>query len=603
MANVKNFPLARVEVDTLFITGPITVCVLSGYPEKFRYYDLLIGNGGILDSPVADDPHPDLLSKWASSHMQNDPLPICQVETRSSSKTNPDTKLNRLEIDLNLSHSDVINLQRNDSTLSKYYSLLGKPPKESKGNNRVYFELVNGVLVHAFQSDRQSITQVMVPSSLRGKIMMLSHDSPFSGHMGVQRTKSRISASFYWPKMNSDIKHYCRSCEVCLKTKPRGQTKKAPLQKSPLISIPFTKCATDLIGPLPLTERKNMYILTLIDYATRWVEATALKVTTTSVVAEELLNMFSRFGIPKILLSDGGPQFTSAVMEEVLSILGISHSVTTPYHPEANGLCERVNGTIKSMLRKLAYDNPKSWDRLLPCALFAYREVPQETTGFSPFSLVYGREARGPVSLVKELWLNTDLVSETKSTYAHVVDLQNRISHCCEIACQRTENQHQKSKKRYDYKAKLRSFEKDDQVLLFLPTCSNKLTSQWKGPYSIVQKVNDVGYVININGKHKTYHINMLQEFIPRFSNWKQKSQSSETQDTDLLCEAKSLVNCDNSLPCDNTIGLVLEHASGEPPEPGKVDNIILPSILQTETIKHVTLNKELSQVQKKRNK
>ena len=118
-----------------------------------------------------------------------------------------------------------------------------------------------------------------------------------------------------------------------------------------------------------------------------------------------------------------------------MSILGNSHSVTTPYHPEANGLCERVNGTIKSMLRKLAYDNPKSWDRLLPCALFAYREVPQETTGFSPFSLVYGREARGPVSLVKELWLNTDLVSETKSTYAHVADLQNRISHCCEIAC------------------------------------------------------------------------------------------------------------------------------------------------------------------------
>ena len=124
--------------------------------------------------------------------------------------------------------------------------------------------------------------------------------------------------------MNADIRHFCKSCDICAKTRPKGQTRRAPLQTSPLISIPFTKCATDLIGPLPITERKNMYILTLIDYATRWVEATALKVTTTTIVAEELLNMFSRFGIPKILLSDGGPQFTSAIMEEVLSLLRIT---------------------------------------------------------------------------------------------------------------------------------------------------------------------------------------------------------------------------------------------------------------------------------------
>ena len=594
----ENFPLAEIFVDTPFISGTITVCVLSGYPEKFRYYDLLIGNGGILKSPIAKDPHPDLVSRWVKEHPHTDPIPICQVETRSSSKEKEVSKLNSLEIDLNLSHSDIINLQRNDNTLSKYYTLLGKNPKISKGNNKVSFELLNGVLVRIFQNDKESITQIMLPSSLRTKIMSLSHDTPFSGHMGVQRTKSRISTSFYWPKMNADIRHFCKSCDICAKTRPKGQTRRAPLQTSPLISIPFTKCATDLIGPLPITERKNMYILTLIDYATRWVEATALKVTTTTIVAEELLNMFSRFGIPKILLSDGGPQFTSAIMEEVLSLLGINHSVTTPYHPEANGLCERVNGTIKSMLRKLAFDNPKSWDRLLQCALFAYREVPQETTGFSPFLLVYGREARGPVSLIKDLWLNTTLEVETKSAYTHVIDLQRKISHCCELACERTRDQNDKSKKRYDRKAKLRTFTENDKVLLFLPTSSNKLTSQWKGPYQIVRKINDVDYVINIDGKHKTYHINMLQEFIPRFIEEKQKPQSSETHDAELLSEAKSIVNGESVLPCDNTIGLVSEDASGEPPEPGKIDTIILPSTYQTETIKSVSINENLSQTQ-----
>ena len=82
----ENFPLAEIFVDTPFIYGTITVCVLSGYPEKFRYYDLLIGNGGILKSPIAKDPHPDLVSRWVKEHPHTDPIPICQVETRSSSK-------------------------------------------------------------------------------------------------------------------------------------------------------------------------------------------------------------------------------------------------------------------------------------------------------------------------------------------------------------------------------------------------------------------------------------------------------------------------------------------------------------------------------------
>ena len=585
----ETFRLAEIEVDTPFISGKIIACVLSNYPDNFRYYDVLIGNGGVLKSPVAKDPQPKIVESWIDDHVSC--YPMNQVETRASSRSREESALNSLSIDFNLSHSEIINLQRNDDSLSKYYALLGKPVKETK-KGKVLFELCNGVLVRVYQTDACVISQVLVPQSLRIKIMSLSHDSPCSGHMGIKRTLWRISNSFFWPGMSSDVRHFCRSCEACLKTRPKGRTMKAPLQTVPLISVPFTKCATDLIGPLPLTERRNLYILTLIDYASRWVEAVPLRTTTSTVIAEELLNIFSRIGIPKILVSDGGPQFTSSTMEEVLSIVGICHNVTSPYHPEANGLCERVNGTIKSMLRKLADDNPKSWDRLLQFVLFAYREVPQETTGFSPFALVYGREARGPVAVVKDLWLGKDVEPELQACHTYVGDLQKRIAHSCELACQRTESQAATSKKRYDKTSRPRSFCRGDQVLLLLPTSSNKLTSQWKGPYEIVEKCSEVEYKVEINGKVKQYHINTLQEFVPRFQEG--KSETFKTSKDERLLEAERLLNCDDALPCQNTIGMVLENAEGSPLEKGKIDTIILPTAVQSETIADVIINRDL---------
>ena len=113
------------------------------------------------------------------------------------------------------------------------------------------------------------------------------------------------------------------------------------------ITTPFSKIAVDIVGELPITTNKNRYILTVIDYATRWVEAIPLKNIDTVTVSEALCTIFTRFGFPSEVLSDGGPQFTSDLMYQVMKSLGITHKFTTPYHPQANGLCERANGTIK----------------------------------------------------------------------------------------------------------------------------------------------------------------------------------------------------------------------------------------------------------------
>jgi transposase InsO family protein len=173
----------------------------------------------------------------------------------------------------------------------------------------------------------------------------------------------------------------------------------------PIIEVPFRRVAVDLVGPIqPATSKGNRYILTIVDYATRYPEAVALKGIETERVAEALVDVFCRVGVPKEMLTDMGSQFTSELMAEVSRLLSIRQLTTTPYHPMCNGLVERFNGTSKQILRRLCSERPADWDKYLSASLFTYRDAPQESLGFSPFELVYGHEVRGPMKILWELW-------------------------------------------------------------------------------------------------------------------------------------------------------------------------------------------------------
>ena len=240
-------------------------------------------------------------------------------------------------------------------------------------------------------------------------MLKLAHDIPVAGHMGVARTKEKVLQSFYWPSVNADVKLYCRSCLICQKTVAKGRTPRAPLQHIPVVSEPFQKIAIDLVGPIaPATERGNRFILTIVDSATRWPEAIPLRSITSTSVAEALFGAFSRVGLPRQILCDRGAQFTSELMRELFRLFGIDPITTTPYHPQSNGMCERLNGTLKTMLRKVAEERPRDRHRYIPAVLFAYREVRHESTGYSPFEMVYGRLPRGPVEIMRDILVATE---------------------------------------------------------------------------------------------------------------------------------------------------------------------------------------------------
>ena len=236
--------------------------------------------------------------------------------------------------------------------------------------------------------------QLVLPLECRHMVMELAHSVPLAGHLGKHKTADRLLQRFYWPTLRKDVADYCRRCEICQKTSP-VKPRRAPLIPLPVVDEPFQKVAMDIVGPLPRSGSGNKYILVVCDYATRYPEAVPMKSVDAESVAEEMVKMFARVGLPEEILTDQGSNFTCQLLAEMYRLLHVHSTRTSPYHPQTDGVVERFNRTLKSMLRKVAIQEGKDWDKMIPYVLFAYREVPQSSTGFSPFELLYGREVYG----------------------------------------------------------------------------------------------------------------------------------------------------------------------------------------------------------------
>ena len=160
----------------------------------------------------------------------------------------------------------------------------------------------------------------------------------------------------------------------------------------------------DLIGPFDQSTQGYRFVLVLVDYATRYPEAVPLCNISAKSVAQALFQVISCVGIPKEILTDQGTLFKSRTLRELYELLRIQCIKTSVYHPPMDGLIERFNRTLKSMIQKFVHDDSRNWDKRLVPLLFAVREVPQASTEFSPFELLFGRKPRGVLDLIKENW-------------------------------------------------------------------------------------------------------------------------------------------------------------------------------------------------------
>ena len=410
---------------------------------------------------------------------------------------------------------DLVREQKGDPSLSKVRKLAKGPQIISRNS---YFYEKDNIIYRAFcDKGNVVVNQVVVPEKYRKQLMQLAHDIPFSGHMGNRKTRNRLLQNFFWPGIFKDVSEYCRSCPQCQRSVAKGKARKAHLISIPPISEPFARVAIDIIGPLNRTKRGNRFILTLVDYGTKFPEAIPLKSLDSESVAEALVSIFSRLGIPKEILSDQGSNFMSSLMQELCKLLSVKKLKSTPYHPEANGLVERFNGTLKRMLTCFVQEEQLEWDRLLPYMLFAYREVPQDSTGFSPFELLYGRHVRGPLSVIRETWEEPQDEGIKESVLSYILKTREILVKMSGIAHKLETISKKRQKVYYDRKACKRKLKSGQRVSILLPTASNKLYAEWKGPFEVVEQVSPVDYVIQ-TGKRtkKVFHINMLKEWVSR---------------------------------------------------------------------------------------
>lgn len=242
--------------------------------------------------------------------------------------------------------------------------------------------------------------RIVVPACYRLHILRCCHDDLGGSHLGKTKTLDKVAQRFYWLGMAADVRDYVAACVCCSARKsPRGANK-LPLISMPTVEHPFDRVAVDFIGPLPTSKNGNKYLLVFVDYATRWPEVFATRDRKATTVAEIFIKeILCRHGAPVQLLSDQGREFLADVIKETCNFTRTHKIQTAAYHPQTNGLCERFNGTLTTMLAMYVDENQTNWDELLPMALFGYRMSIQESTKRVPAELLYARQLRMPMDL------------------------------------------------------------------------------------------------------------------------------------------------------------------------------------------------------------
>ena len=251
---------------------------------------------------------------------------------------------------------------------------------------------LNGVELQCDTSDGR--LRPIIPEADRHKVFKAVHDV---SHPGIRATTRLISSRFVWCGLASQVRGWCLDCTACQVAKVTRQPV-APVQSIPVPEKRFSHIHVDLVGPLPTSASGHTHLLTIVDRSTRWVEAIPVSSTTATSVAGQLVDCWiSRFGVPSTITSDRGRQFTSQVWADLCSSLNILHRQTTAYHPQSNGMVERVHRRLKEALK--ARQAGSRWLEHLPWVLFGLRTAPREDTGVSSAELVYGSQLALPGQL------------------------------------------------------------------------------------------------------------------------------------------------------------------------------------------------------------
>lgn len=306
--------------------------------------------------------------------------------------------------------------------------------------------------------------RMVIPATLRKKMLSALHE----GHPGIASMRSLARFYAWWPGMDHDIDTWVKGCYACQAN--RGQEAEVPLYSWNIPEKPWDRIHIDFAGPF---MGKQWFVL--VDAYSKWVEVIPMYDITTKRLLKELRELFARFGVPRQIVSDNGPSFTSKDFKEFCQTNGIQHLCSTPYHPKTNGLAERFVRTFKQRFLSAKDDSGDEALRLQRF-LMSYRTTPHKTTGKSPAELFLGRR------------------------------IQTRLDRLKPDPRRKMEKEVWKQKTYHDVKARIRSFEEGQDVWV-----KNELEPGWR-PGVVGRKTGELSYEVNVGGQAKRKHADQLRE-------------------------------------------------------------------------------------------
>lgn len=375
-----------------------------------------------------------------------------------------------------------------------------------------------GLLYYAPTMDVKPL--LYVPRDARHKVLEQAHDS--QGHLGRDKILEKVRRDFFWPSMADAVATYVRSCPTCQTIKSTNKAKAGKLKPLPIPDRCWEEVSHDLITKLPRTADGHDCIVVFVDRLSKrivLVPAEEKGLTARKYADLFMENVFRHFGVPRALISDRDPRFTSHLWQALCERLGTKLKMSSAFHPQTDGQTERANRTVQDMLR--AYVSPTStdWDKHLLPAEFAYNNSVQASTGFTPFYLTTGQHPHTPLSLLNPrtndngTWClgAEELIGQLQANIAAARDALQQAQRRQKAAADKTRS----DEPTYAVGQKV-LVSTANLNLSYTGGQSPKLAPRFLGPFPVKRQLNEVAYELELPAHmkcHPVFHVSLLRAY------------------------------------------------------------------------------------------
>jgi len=354
--------------------------------------------------------------------------------------------------------------------------------------------------------------KIYVPLSLRQIVFTLFHSDPTAGHPGIKPTIDTIGREFYWPELKTDVTKWVHYCDKCQRYKNFPGKKPGPLQPNEIPTKPWDIVTMDLLTDLPESDGYDA-ILVVVCRFSKMVRLVRTNKTMSSHALVRLCwdQVWKDFGLPRIIISDRGPQFASKFTRAHNEVFGVKTALSTAYHPQSDGQSERMIQEVQKVLRMYVNHFQNDWSSKLAFVEFSMNNTIKSSTGYTPFFLVMGQHP------------NAGHIPRNLSTHVpSAEEFFKELEEAREQARKALDKAASEMKKYADRKrGPLPKFEIGDKVLLDATNYpsirpSRKLSERRYGPFKITEKLSDLTYRLKLpaNWKiHPVFHVDQLRKY------------------------------------------------------------------------------------------